>query len=132
MTNFLKALIHASRSAASPAHRLLPKTCRGLLFFGVPQLGLRNEKLISVVKGRPNENLIRALVVNDESEPSSFLRRMSDDFAHSFQGQLRVVCFYEGRRSATVEVHFHQGFLGSVLIMVSRYDLTARWKRQAP
>lgn len=111
MANSLKALVHASRSPATPAHRLLSQACCGLLFFGVPQLGLRNEKLASVVKGMPNENLIRALVVDDESEPSAFLSRISDDFARCFQDRLRVVSFYEGRRSATVDVNLLHYFL---------------------
>lgn len=103
-----QALTHAARSPASrPTHSLLSQVCCGLLFFGVPQLGLRNEKLASVVEGQPNQALIRALVVDDESEPSDFLARMSDDFARHFQGRLRVVSFYERRLSATVEVqHF--------------------------
>lgn len=85
-------------------HQILSQVCCGLLFFGVPQLGLRNEKLASVVKGQPNRALIRALVINDESEPSDFLARMSDDFARYFQGRLRVVSFYERKLSATVKV----------------------------
>ena len=70
----------------------------------MPQLGLRNEKLASVVEGQPNQALIRALVVDDESEPSDFLARMADDFARCFQDRLRVVAFYERRQSATVAV----------------------------
>ena len=70
----------------------------------MPQLGLRNEKLASVVEGQPNQALIRALVADDESEPSDFLARMADDFARCFQDRLRVVAFYERRQSATVVV----------------------------
>ncbi|KAI1330215.1 hypothetical protein F5Y16DRAFT_31561 [Xylariaceae sp. FL0255] len=100
-----EALVHASRSpASSPTQRLLSQTCCGLLFFGVPQLGLRNEKLVSLVEGQPNQALIHALVVDEESEPSDFLGRMSDDFARCFQGRLRVVSFYERKLSATVEM----------------------------
>ncbi|KAK1991103.1 hypothetical protein LX36DRAFT_753802 [Colletotrichum falcatum] len=123
-----EALIHAVRSPASrPTHRLLSQVCCGLLFFGVPQLGLRNEKLASVVEGQPNQALIRALVVDDESEPSDFLARMSDDFSRHFQGRLRVVSFYERRLSATVEMQ-PDGSLrksGPPVLMVTRSSATS-------
>ncbi|WQF89374.1 hypothetical protein CDEST_14388 [Colletotrichum destructivum] len=122
-----KALIHAARSPASrPTHRL-SHVCCGLLFFGVPQLGLWNGKLASVVEGQPSEALIRALVVDDESEPSDFLARMSDDFARCFQGRLRVVSFYERRLSATVEMQ-PDGALrksGPPVLMVTRKSATS-------
>ncbi|KAK8132019.1 hypothetical protein PG999_000192 [Apiospora kogelbergensis] len=123
-----QALVHAARSPAStPAHRLLSQTCCGLLFFGVPQLGLRSEKLASVVAGQPNQALIRALVVDDESEPSDFLARMSDDFARCFQGRLRVVSIYERRLSATVEMQ-PDGTLrksGPAVLMVTKKSATS-------
>ncbi|KAK2031148.1 hypothetical protein LX32DRAFT_637474 [Colletotrichum zoysiae] len=121
-----KALIHAVRSPANcPTHRLLSQVCRGVLFFGVPQLGLRNEKLASMIEGQPNQALINALVVDDESEPSAFLFRMSDDFAQYFRG-LRVVSFYERRLSATVEMQ-PDGSLrksGPPVLMVTRSSAT--------
>ncbi|KAK8862170.1 Protein SERAC1 [Apiospora arundinis] len=108
-------------------HRFLSQTCRGLLFFGVPQLGLRNEKLASVVEGQPNQALIRALVVDDESEPSDFLGRMSDDFARCFQGRLRVISFYERRLSSTVEMQPDGTLqkLGPPVLMVTRKSATS-------
>jgi hypothetical protein len=85
---------------------------------------------MSVVEGQPNQALIRALVVADESEPSDFLARMADDFARYFQDRLRVVAFYKRRQSATVAVgraQFSQFGAGSfLLIMVSRGNPTAR------
>ena len=96
----------------------------------MPYLGLRNEKLASVVEGQPNQAPIRALVVDDESEPSNFLARMADDFARCFQDRLRVVAFYERRQSATVAVcraqlsYFRAGFF--LLTMMSSGNPTAR------
>ncbi|MCJ1459344.1 hypothetical protein MMC28_009721, partial [Mycoblastus sanguinarius] len=41
------------------------KVCYGLIFFGVPNLGLRNEELLTTVIGkRPSERLIRDLIVD--------------------------------------------------------------------
>lgn len=80
------------------------KACCGLVFFGVPNYGLRNEQLQTIVEGQPNEALIRDLVVDDDSEPSRFLKRISEQFAESLGGHCPMVCFYETRRSPTVEV----------------------------
>ncbi|KAI1839800.1 hypothetical protein JX266_013987, partial [Neoarthrinium moseri] len=94
-----EALIHASK------HRrhTLSQTCCGLLFFGVPNLGLRNEQLLSLVRGQPNESLVRDLLVDQDTEPSAFLRRVSSHFAESCKGRYPVISFYELRRSPTVE-----------------------------
>lgn len=80
------------------------KACYGLLLFGVPNLGLRNDQLESIVQGRPNQVLIRDLVVDDDSEPSPFLRRISDQFSECCKGQYQVISFYERQRSSTVQV----------------------------
>ncbi|KAK8071886.1 hypothetical protein PG996_005234 [Apiospora saccharicola] len=122
MANLSQALVHAYKSTTNPAQRLLSQACCGLLFFGVPQLGLRNEKLTSLVEGQPNQALIKALVVDDESEPSDFLGRMSDDFARCFQGRLRVISFYERRLSAIIKIQ-PDGTLkksGPIVLMVTR------------
>jgi hypothetical protein len=77
-----------------------------MLLFGVPNLGLRNEQLKSIVKGQPNEVLIRDLVVDNDSEASPFLKRISDEFSRCCKGQYQVISFYERQSSPTVEVRY--------------------------
>ncbi|ORY70348.1 uncharacterized protein BCR38DRAFT_471661 [Pseudomassariella vexata] len=108
-------------------HKLLYTICNGLLFFGVPNHGLRNEKLSSIISGQPNQALINSLVVDNESEPSPFLRRLSADFARCFKGQQRVISFYERKLSTTVEMHL-DGKLrksGPLALMVTKQSATS-------
>ena len=79
-----------------------------MIFFGVPHLGLRNEQLKSIVQGQPNASLIHDLVVDPDSEPSNFLKRISEHFFEVCNGKYRVVNFYERETSPTVEVGIHQ------------------------
>ena len=80
--------------------------CCGLLFFGVPNLGLRNEQLQSLVYGQPNAKLVQALLVDRDSEPSDYLKRISDDFSNQCKGQYRVISFFETKHSPTVQVGY--------------------------
>ncbi|OJD34863.1 protein serac1 q2tbm9 [Diplodia corticola] len=81
------------------------KACYGLLFFGVPNLGLRHEELLGAVIGKmPSENLIRDLIVTKESEPSAFLTALSESFVTCCKLQeFKVVAFYETLNSNTLE-----------------------------
>jgi hypothetical protein len=80
-----------------------------MLFFGVPNLGLRNDQLKTLVRGQPNEALIRDLLVDDDSEPSNFLKRLADQFSESCKGYYRVVSFFERRLSRTLRVSLPVG-----------------------
>ncbi|KAF2176608.1 hypothetical protein K469DRAFT_812982 [Zopfia rhizophila CBS 207.26] len=99
-----EALVRARKKSDDPQNLALCKACYGLLLFGVPNLGLRNEQLNSIVQGRPNQVLIRDLVVDDDSEPSPFLKRISDQFSECCKGQYRVISFFERKRSSTVQI----------------------------
>lgn len=102
-----QALVHAYKTQKrNPENLKIYKACCGLLFFGVPNYGLRNEQLETIVEGQPNQALIRALVVDNDSEPSAFLKRIADQFSECFKRQcsLRVVSLYERRKSSTVQV----------------------------
>ncbi|KAL8907863.1 MAG: hypothetical protein Q9171_005688 [Xanthocarpia ochracea] len=99
-----EALVHARNRSADPQNLDLCKACYGLLFFGVPNHGLRNEQLKSIVQGQPNEALIRDLTVDDDSEPSAFLKRISNQFSECCKGQYKVIAFFERQRSPTVQL----------------------------
>ncbi|KAI1157435.1 hypothetical protein F5B18DRAFT_180543 [Nemania serpens] len=94
-----EALLHASKSRRYD----LSETCVGLLFFGVPNHGLRNEQLLSLVNGQPNAALIRDLLVDQDTEPSTFLKRISSQFAESCKGQYPVISFYELKPSPIIQ-----------------------------
>ncbi|KAH9903854.1 vegetative incompatibility protein HET-E-1 [Xylariomycetidae sp. FL2044] len=97
-----EALLYARKKSSMQANLELTRACCGLLFFGVPNLGLRNEQLQSLVHGRPNEKLIQALIVDRDSEPSDYLARISDDFSKQCKGEYQVVSFFETKYSPTV------------------------------
>jgi hypothetical protein len=70
----------------------------------VPNHGLRNEQLRTLVDGQPNKAFINDLLVDDDSEASGFLKRLASQFAESFKGYYRIITFYERLLSPTLEV----------------------------
>ena len=79
----------------------------GMLFFGVPNLGLRNSQLQTMVVGQPNAHLVRDLVVDKDSEPSSYLKELGWKFMECCKTQeprYEIMSYYERRESPTVEV----------------------------
>lgn len=82
------------------------KACYGLMFFGVPNLGLRHEPLLAAVIGkRPSERLIRGLIVDEESEPSTLLRALAANFVRCCKAQdFQIISFYETEKSHTLQV----------------------------
>lgn len=81
------------------------KACYGLIFFGVPNLGLRHDQLLAMAKSSASENLIRDLVVDSDSEQSSLLKELGKKFYDLCKTQdLHVDSYYERERSPTVKV----------------------------
>ncbi|MCJ1310783.1 hypothetical protein MMC25_004450 [Agyrium rufum] len=69
-------------------------------------MGLHNESLLHLVAGQPNEDTIRDLRVTKESEPSAFLRELTEKFVRMCGRQrpgFEIVAYYEQRESATLE-----------------------------
>ncbi|KAK2055217.1 hypothetical protein LY76DRAFT_520869, partial [Colletotrichum caudatum] len=97
-----EALIRARRRSDG-AIADLAKACYALLFFGVPNLGLRNDQLMTMVRGQPNAALIHDLIVDNDSEASTFLKRLADQFSETCKGQYRVMSFFERMLSPTVQ-----------------------------
>ncbi|KAK2681977.1 Alpha/beta hydrolase fold-1 [Fusarium oxysporum f. sp. vasinfectum] len=100
----IKEALVGARRRRSNANSDLSKASYGLLFFGVPNLGLRNDQLRTLVRGQPNEALIHDLLVDSDSEPSTFLKRLADQFSESCKGHYRVVTFFERTLSPTLEL----------------------------
>ena len=82
----------------------------GLIFFGVPNLGLRNEQLLAIVGDQTNERLIRDLVVDGDSEPSAYLDEITQKFVETCKvmeaqrSKFEIISYYERKTSSTVEV----------------------------
>jgi len=72
----------------------------------VPNLGLRNNQLEAMVDGQPNEQLIRDLVVDKNSEARPFLLELSQKFEACCKTQhFQVVSYYETLDSPTIRVN---------------------------
>ncbi|SPO02531.1 uncharacterized protein DNG_05204 [Cephalotrichum gorgonifer] len=97
-----EALVRACRKSNDEDSKL-SRAAYGLVFFGVPHLGLRNEQLRAVVDGQPNKALIDELLADKDSEPCSFLQRLAEQFAENCNGKYRAVSFFERKLSPTVE-----------------------------
>ncbi|KAJ5144591.1 ankyrin repeat-containing protein [Penicillium atrosanguineum] len=98
-----EALIWAHRPGTIMQSEL-SKACFGLVFFGVPNLGLRNEQLKTIVQDQPNQALVDNLVVDNDNEPTTLLKRLTDQFAEKSKGLYRVVTFFERKYSPILEV----------------------------
>ncbi|KAJ8108205.1 hypothetical protein OPT61_g8336 [Boeremia exigua] len=98
-----EALIHAHQQCHDSDYLNISRACYGMLFFGVPNLGLRNKQLMTIVKGQPNQSLVHDLLVDDDSEPSTFLKRISDQFSECCRNRYQVVSLFERQRSPTVQ-----------------------------
>ena len=100
----IKALINAYKWPDKPEYFAIKTATYGLMFFGVPNYGLRNEQLRSLVDGQANASLVNDLVLDNDMEPSTYLRRISNDFSRCCKDRYQVVSFYELERSPTVQV----------------------------
>lgn len=73
--------------------------------YGVPNLGLRHEQLKILVGGQPNEDLVRSLVVTDNTEPSHLLNSLHRRFwTVSRTRDLETVYYFEREESPIVKV----------------------------
>jgi hypothetical protein len=78
-----------------------------LVFFGVPNLGLNQGKLKEITAGQLNEQLIRDLQVDDESEPTPYLEGLKAQFIHTCKNQdpaFKIISYFEQRQTRTAEV----------------------------
>lgn len=77
-----------------------------MLFFGISNFGLGQNQLLAIVQDGPNQALIESLVVDHDSEPSEYLRRISDEFSKDFEGKYVIVTIFERSYSPTLEVRY--------------------------
>ena len=96
----------------------LSKSTYALLFFGVPNLGLRNSQLETIVEGQPNAQLVRNLVVDNDSEPSQYLKELSRKFIRCCKNEAQryeIISYYERKLSKTLEVSHEAIYIHIIL-----------------
>jgi hypothetical protein len=81
----------------------------GLVFMGVPNLGLRHNQLKTIIEGQSNEGLITDLIVKPDGEASNFLSHLTSEFAA-----------LDGRRSLPFEIISYYETLSSPTVVVSQ------------
>ncbi|RYP61328.1 hypothetical protein DL771_010167 [Monosporascus sp. 5C6A] len=94
-----EALIQLNKSQ-DQAYQTLIDLIQGVIFFGVPNLGMEQAHFRTIVRNNPNEAL-----VDDIARNSNYLRRLNEAFTQgSFNTKLRCFWAFETSESLTVTV----------------------------
>jgi hypothetical protein len=104
-----EALVMSSKVTDAKHKKLLDvmTVTYGLVFYGVPNLGLKHNQLETVVKGRRNEGFVRDLLVQADGEASQFLSHLTREFSDLDKRRslpFEIVSYYETVSSPTVVV----------------------------
>lgn len=114
----MSKMIHGlfiDRSRTTREHTFY-KSCKGFVFFGVPNRGLKNQALIEMSHGQSNSRVISDLLLSDDGIPSQYLtnlhnsfkqacRELRETFETAGKSELPDVCvFYETEKSPTKEL----------------------------
>lgn len=84
----------------SPDLKLHADCVYGLVFFGVPNLGIRIEQWVPMVQNQPNSALVNAL-----SPGSQYLSTLQEQFDYHFRHpNSKILSCYETRRTRTATV----------------------------
>jgi hypothetical protein len=94
----IKAALVDAREG-SDNDRAIRNSSAGLFFFGVPHKGLKNEKILSLIKGQPNSQLVQNL-----EENSHYLKLAYNSFLRDELDDCPITSFYETQLSPTVKV----------------------------
>ncbi|QYS99703.1 NACHT domain-containing protein [Trichoderma simmonsii] len=93
-----QALVQASEGSEDDL--AVFRSCYAVMFFAVPNRGLDNLSLMSMVKGQPNEDLVRNLGVE-----SSFSNLLHESFIKRFTLDSEIICVFETKTTPTVELN---------------------------
>ncbi|KAK6605703.1 ankyrin domain protein [Botrytis cinerea] len=101
----LGALSIARRGKREPKNNDFFRSSYALMFFGVPNLGLKNTSLREIVIGQLNEQLINDLHMDNESEPTPFLRTLGQNFIQCCEEQVfQIRSYYEKKMTKMVRI----------------------------
>jgi hypothetical protein len=107
-----KALVMMKENDSHPINISNFKSTCGVLFFGVPNHGLRQDFFIPMVKEQPNELLIRNL-----SPESDYLSQLHRNFCSTFDfPDSKIISFYETNVSPTAKkvTGIHNRTIGAI------------------
>uniref|UniRef100_A0A8H7TTK4 DUF676 domain-containing protein n=1 Tax=Bionectria ochroleuca TaxID=29856 RepID=A0A8H7TTK4_BIOOC len=102
-----EALCFASDGESDAQNRDFCRSSYGLVFFGVPNLGLKHENLKKITREHLNKQLILNLSIDTESEPTSYLQGLQEKFISCHRKQkppMKIISFYEEKKTPTVAV----------------------------
>ncbi|KAJ9130493.1 Tetratricopeptide-like helical domain protein [Pleurostoma richardsiae] len=102
-----EALSMSLEDTDDPQSRDFFNSSYALVFFGVPNLGLRQGKLKEITAGQLNGQLIHDLELDTESEPTPYLRELKDKFNRCCRKQtppFRIVSYYEQKKTPTADM----------------------------
>ena len=104
-----EALVMSSKLADAKQKKLLEvmTVTYGLIFMGVPNLGLKHNQLEIVVKGRRNERFVKDLLVDSDGEASQILSHLTSEFSDLDKRRslpFEIVSYYETVSSPTLVV----------------------------
>ncbi|KAK4061045.1 hypothetical protein Trihar35433_9970 [Trichoderma harzianum] len=91
-----QALVQASEGSEDDL--AVFRSCYAVMLFAVPNRGLDNLSLMSMVKGQPNEDLVRNL-----GGESPFLNHLHESFHKRFTLNSEIICAFETKTTPTVE-----------------------------
>jgi len=106
----LKYALVMSGKATDAKHKELLEVATmtyGLVFMGVPNLGLKHNQLQTVVEGRPSDVFVKDLLVRSDGEASQFMTYLTSEFSDLDRRRslpFEIVSYYETVSSPTVVV----------------------------
>ncbi|KAB8532562.1 hypothetical protein FH972_025507 [Carpinus fangiana] len=92
-------------ASGDEAGKIILKSIKGVVFFGVPNKGMHITHLLSMVKGKPNKALVECL-----SQDSAYLEQLEKQYAGiSTLRYIRLISIYETKQSRTTKSAIHAG-----------------------
>lgn len=104
----------ANRPEDHPSYKDVLENCYSVIFFGVPNSGIRFEELITVVKGKRSHNFVSGLLSDEDTDAPEILSALSRSFGNivdRFPDKgLDILCYYETKKTQTIRVSFSHIF----------------------
>jgi hypothetical protein len=102
----------------------------GVIFFGVPNQGIRFEELRHMVEGKRSAEFVHSLLPDNDTEMSAILDALNTDFSrcagkfrHSTKGGLNILCYYEKDETRVSEVRQCYQIILCTLTIVKRKEV---------
>ncbi|CAI6057675.1 unnamed protein product, partial [Clonostachys chloroleuca] len=102
-----ETLILANQNDKDRENRDFFKSASGLMFFGVPNLGINFGKLREITRDQLNNQLIADLQLDSESEPTPYMKTLLGRFRSCHEKQdppMRIISYYEEKMTDTLMV----------------------------